>query len=194
MLISPHYHDRDWKRLNLSNSNANDADWQTAADIVEDRVRGRLINWIDKLAAERFAGFAVLALDCILIESLFGLETGKPSPGNAATYHKVLTRPRFLNGGFDTVAATCFCECIRNGISHDNETRKGWLIERNVPNRKILVRKSSGYQLNRTEFHKAVVAEFSECMKKIREGNNDARQKMRKRMEDILKISAPPPT
>ncbi len=86
MLISPHYHDWDWKRLNLSDPKANEDDWQTAINIVEDRVRGRLIKWINSLVNERFSGFVVLALDCILIESLWGLQTGKESPGKKKLY------------------------------------------------------------------------------------------------------------
>ncbi len=190
MLISPHYHDSDWKRLNLSDPAANEDDWRTAAEIVEDRIRGRLINWIDKLVSELFSGFAVLALDCILIESLWGFETGKKSPGNKDLYSQILNRPRFRKGGFNKAAANSFCGCIRNGIAHDSETRKGWLIGMTIPEGKIVERTSSGeYRLNRTEFHKAVVNECEDWMKSLKCGaDGNVRQKMRNRMEQIINI------
>ncbi|MGB6484806.1 MAG: hypothetical protein WBE86_15075 [Candidatus Acidiferrales bacterium] len=180
----------------MSDPVANEDDWQTATDIVEDRVRGRLLNWIDKLANERFSGFAVMALDCILIECLYGLEHGEPSPkkDSARVYREFLKRARFVRDGFDETAVESFYCCIRNGIAHDNETRKGWLIEKSIPKGKILSKtKAKGYQLNRTGFHKAVVAEFQEYLDKVRYGNSSARQMMCKRMKDILKVSAPPP-
>lgn len=193
MLISPHYHDWDWKRLNLSDPKTNEDDWQTAANIVGDRVRGRLIKWIDSLAKERFSGFAILALDCVLIESVWGLETGKKSPGKKELYQEFLSRPKFKIGGFDKSAAETFCDCIRNGIAHDGETRKGWLIEKTVPKGAILEKMQGQYRLNRTNFHEAVVAEFDRYLTEVRSGDHDARKKMRNRMEDILKASAPQP-
>lgn len=193
MLISPHYHDWDWKRLNLSDPKTNEPDWQTAANIVEDRVRGRLIKWVDSLADERFSGFAVLVLDCVLIESLWGLQTGKKSPGKKELYQEFLSRPRFKNDGFDSSAAAAFCNCIRNGIAHDGETRNGWLVGKTVPAGTILKKTQGQYQLNRTKFHEAVAAEFDEYLRKIRSGDLDARKNMRNRMEGILKVSAPQP-
>lgn len=191
MLISPHYHDRDWKRLDLEDPSANEDDWQSAADIVEDRVRGRLINWIDKIASDRFSGFAVVALDCILIESLYGFENGEPSPKNAGdkVYREFLARPRFTPGGFDKKAIRSFSKCIRNGITHDGETRKGWRIEKNFPSGMILDKVQLWYRLNRTEFHKAVVTEFEEWLGKVRSRDDSARKNMRERMGQIVKIS-----
>lgn len=192
MLISPNYHDFDWKRLNLSDPSTNEDDWQTAANIVEDRVRGRLIKWIDKIASEQFSGFAVLALDCVLIESLWGFESGKPSPGKKVVYVRFLNRPRLMAGGFDKDSADSFCQCIRNGITHDGETRKGWLIEMTVPQGKIIETTSSGeYRLNRAEFHMAVVSEFEEWLQKVRQTRASDREHMRDRMEQIIDGSAP---
>ena len=192
MLISPNHCDGDWQRLDLSDPAANDGDWQKATDIIADRIRGRFVKWIEKLKDERFSGFVILALHCILIESLFGFETGKASPGNSSVYERFLTRDAFTLGGFDKQAAESFCTCIRNGIVHDSETRKGWLIEKTVPVGRILDgNASSGYRLNRTEFHKAIVAEFDAWLEKVRRGDNEARQKMRDRMKEIIEKSAP---
>lgn len=177
----------------MSDPKTKEDDWQTAANIVEDRVRGRLIKWIDGLADERFSGFAVLALDCVLIESVWGLETGKNSPGKKDLYEKFLSRSRFRSAGFDSSAAKDFCSCIRNGIAHDGETRKGWLIGKNLPAGAILKKAKGQYHLNRTKFHVAVAAEFDEYLKRIRSGDQEARKKMRSRMEGILKVSAPQP-
>ena len=72
LLLSLQYGLQHWKELKFE---AED-DWQRAIDIVENRIRGRFVGWVDELIPKRFAGFVTTALDCLLLETLFGFVAG----------------------------------------------------------------------------------------------------------------------
>jgi len=64
-LLSPDFTVDDWNKLALTA----EEHWQTAVDTVEDRINGRFIRWIDLVIGQEFAGFAAVALDCLLLET-----------------------------------------------------------------------------------------------------------------------------
>jgi hypothetical protein len=45
-------------------------DWDTMARIFDDRIRGRYFTFMQELSRQPFSGFAVMALGCVLIETL----------------------------------------------------------------------------------------------------------------------------
>ena len=61
--------------------------WKTAIDIFEDRVEGRFLKQIEILAGKNdgkireFSGFAIIALDCLLIETLRQFYRGSKRTG-----------------------------------------------------------------------------------------------------------------
>jgi hypothetical protein len=180
-LISPHYRLSDWRQLDFHQKTS----WLKAIDIVEDRIRGRFIDWVDSIADKRFSGFAVIALDCLLLETIYGFQSGRASEGRCCVYEAFLTGSKHF--GFDRKTARLFCENIRNGLIHDTETRKKWLIEQTQPPGKIIEQDSEGnFVLNRSLFHCALKAEFSEWISQMRAGDADARKKMKARMEQII--------
>src|SRR5438874_2383721 len=72
--ISPKYRADDWKALNLSDPKS--PDWSTAIDIFRDRIHGRFLAPVDAIAnhtdcqIQEFSGFTIIAIDCLLIETL----------------------------------------------------------------------------------------------------------------------------
>jgi len=181
MKLSPKYTVDDWRR-----AFEDPVDWQLAADIVEDRINGRLLRWIDRLIRHEFAGFVALALDCLLLETLWGFLNGKAVPRGKAkdVYLDILTAPPF---SFSRCQAEDFYENVRCGIIHDTETRKGWLI-RMTPQREIVEKDPSGaYILNRTMFHKALKEAFQGWLAKLRDGDTTLRENMRCRMDEIVR-------
>jgi hypothetical protein len=162
-------------------------DWDTAINIVEDRIKGRWLDAADQLQREPHSGFgfAILALDCIVLESLWGFMNGKPTPlgQGEQVYRDILTGPHFE---FTKAQSDGFLAQVRHGIMHDAETRRHWLIEKTIPAEAILRRNKGGYILNRTKFHEALNATFVEWIANLRHGHVALRANMRRRMDQIV--------
>jgi len=181
--LSPNYTEKDW----------NDAfngreEWKIAINIVEDRIKGRWLEAADRLVDEPRPGFgfAILALDCIALEALWGFMNGKAVPRRheKQVYQEILTGPRF---GLAADLSESFREMVRNGIMHDAETRSRWLVERTIPRDTIARKNNSGdYEINRTKFHEALKGAFEDWLAKLRSGHASSRDNMRNRMEQII--------
>ncbi|PYT30077.1 MAG: hypothetical protein DMG57_09485 [Acidobacteria bacterium] len=140
--MSPRYTEKQWKAAFDGSE-----DWDTAINIIEDRIKGRWLDAASRLLDEPHAGFAILALDCIVLESLWGFMNGKPAPQGKErqVYRDILTGPSF---GWTADQSQSFRELVRNSIMHDAETRKRWLVGRTVPRGVIPpIKKTGEYQL-----------------------------------------------
>jgi len=177
--LSPGFTVDDWNNLDF----IAEEHWQKAIEIVEDRINGRFIRWIDQLIGSEFAGFATMALDCLLLETLYGFQAGASTPDTRKAYKTILTAPPFH---FDDALAVAFYENVRNGIIHDTETRKGWLI-RMTPQSEIVKLDGAGsHILNRTIFHSRVKKAVRDWITQLRDGDTTLRENMRKRMDEII--------
>lgn len=186
MKISPRYTDKQW---NVAFDGRED--WESAIMIVEDRIRGRWLDAADRLLGEKHSGFAILALDCIILESVWGFVNGKavPKRQEEQVYRDILTGPRF---GWSAALSEEFRQFVRNGVIHDAETRKGWLVERTTPSGVTPQRnKAGGYRLNRTMFHIALRKTFEDWITALRAGDGGLRNRMRDRMDQIIAKHAP---
>lgn len=61
-----HWTIEDYQKIDF----AQEEGWQRAIDIFEDRIQWRFLEIIAQIERNEFAGFAVMALDCLLIETL----------------------------------------------------------------------------------------------------------------------------
>lgn len=187
MKISPKYTDADWKFVV-----AGDVDWEKSIDIVEDRITGRWINSADEISKLAFSGFALLVLDCIILESMWGFKMGKSVPRGKEkqTYRDILTGKRF---NFTNEQCDDFRTFVRNGLMHDAETRNQWLVEKTIPHGKILEPiKDNGYKINRSKFHKAIKMSVEDWIKELRIGEDvNLREKMKIRMNQIIEAHYP---
>ena len=208
--------DEDWKALrkDLMRPDGVTRDenaWARAVDVFANRIRERFLSCIEALdesstGRQMVAGFAIMALCCLLIETLqsFRKEPQKPPsikgpcsyptgpcifPRSTTTdlFKEFLQLPAF-RGVFDkNEIAKSFIQGIRNGILHEAETRK-WVIWRNKPKCRILMPHNDGYALNRTEFYKALKSEFESYLQDLRKpANGDLRRRFVKKMNDIVK-------
>ena len=95
MYISPRYSVSNWKILNLSTP----SDWRTAVRVLKDRLNARFFDAAEAIDQQDFAGFAVLALDCLLIETLQQFKEGvdeTPAPERGAVLCKILNDSTFF--------------------------------------------------------------------------------------------------
>lgn len=177
MKISPRFTVDEWNAAFLG-----EPDWNKAIDIVKDRIEGRFIRWIDPLLPKEFSGFAIIALDCLLLETLYGFHNGASTLDTGTAYTAILTAPPF---SFDEDLAKKFYKNVRNGVLHDTETRKGWVI-RMTPQKRIVERDAGKWILNRSMFHKALKTALEDWIAKLRAGNQTARDNMQRRMNEII--------
>jgi hypothetical protein len=211
-----------WNDLKKRLEDDDEDAWLKAIAVFESRMRERFFSSIDALfaadtkpdvsssAQERgdgcIPGFAIMALCCLLIDTLQGFREAptpmialagpcrypgepciKPPLGTAEQFKTFLRRPAFGDTFRDEACARAFVNGVRNGILHEAETRK-WLIWRDEPPGQIAEQEQDGFVLNRTLFYHAVKEEFESYLKELRSTQNSAlRQRFKKKMNDIVK-------
>jgi len=191
MQIAPGVNAKEWQVLNLDD--ASSPDWTTAVEILAGRIHERFIEPINYLIAaeepkpaiERRFGFAVLAIDCLLVETLGafidGLENTKDK--SEATFCKFLTTRPLFSADFTEDLAKQFYEEFRCGILHQAEIggeSKVWSVGPlvRVVGGKIIV--------NRNKFHEQLKVEFQNYLAELRDLKNvDLRKNFRKKMDFI---------
>ena len=150
-------------------------------------------------------GFSILALCCVVIESLQGFREAlplqldppgpcpnpkprvciKPAPGTAEQFKSFLRRPAFGGAFKDGKVAGEFVSGIRNGVLHDAETRR-WLIRRDRPAGKIVESEEGGLVLNRTLFYGAVRKQFDMYLQDLHDPvNQGLRTRFRNKMNEL---------
>ena len=121
--LSPKYQKSDYSELNLSITSPEE-DWKKAIEIFTDRMDGRFLNQIRALLSDVSAnGFAIMALDCLLIETFLQFEIGKSQTPqfNSEQYSAFLMRA-FPSAFKNINAAKRFYIDIRCGILHSAQT------------------------------------------------------------------------
>ena len=172
-----------WKALTFTT----EEDWKTAIEIFEDRINYRYLEAIrilqesdhehyHKLTQRRF-GFSMMALDCLLIETLAQFYKGlpeSPTRKSRSFYISFLWQDSFvLKSVFDTeVKAQLFYETIRCGILHQAETKDSstiWFWNNEQPKLPFEITPDGiGLRIYWRNFHLLVINEYlsySECLK-----------------------------
>ena len=148
-MISIHYSAQDYIALNLSVEQSSEADWNTAINILTERFEERYFSTIHYLSfdfaerrktIEKFEknGFAIMALNCLLIDTFYQFEYGLESSSelNPVTQDKGVGRhyTTFLRTKFPQLftvqprtgnkdLADLFYSDIRCGILHSAQTK-----------------------------------------------------------------------
>ncbi len=193
MQIAPGIEASKWQTLVLDEPNS--PDWKKAIAILEARIHGRFIEPVDHLinveetkpATGRSFGFAVLAIDCLLVETLGAFIDGlEDTEGQSRpTFCKFLTTRPLFSSDFTTNLAEQFYKEFRCGLLHQAEVggaSKVWsigpLIQINAG--KIIV--------NRNKFHERLKAEFHNYLAELRNPTNTTlRQNFRRKMDFICR-------
>jgi hypothetical protein len=153
-------------------------DWDIAINIFEDRIYGRFLNQISLIERRLSSGFAVMALDCLLCETLEQFYEGKEkSERYGKTFINFLTTSpsSFLNffgtdDNKDTSLAGVFYDQIRCGILHQAEAKKTSLVvfDDKEPLIGWIDTAHSGVIVNRKKFHKQLKDEFKSYLDRLR--------------------------
>ncbi|MFQ5829494.1 MAG: hypothetical protein ACE5JD_10115 [Candidatus Methylomirabilia bacterium] len=207
--------------------------WGCAVDVFERRMRERFLSCIEALEkadsqlekevapgapaecstlpkdnGKRIVvpGFAVVALCCLLIETLQSFREAPEQPAQVVgpcsyprgrcirlpsstrdLFIKFLQLPAFHGEFDDRKIAKRFVQGIRNGILHEAETRR-WLIWRGEPQGRIVEPLGNRYALNRTGFYRALKTEFEKYLQELRDpAKQQQRERFVKKMDDVVR-------
>lgn len=174
MQIAPGIDAADWKKLDLDDP----GNWKTAVSIFERRIRGRFFDAIEflisddeaRLATERRWGFAVLALDCLLVETLQAFRRGLTDTRNKSKELCVqfLTERSAFKPFFTSPdIATRFYYEFRCGLAHNAQVfgdGRVWSVGA------LLDLNGKQITVNRTAFHRALGMELDEYLAALRNG------------------------
>lgn len=124
--ISEKYSKDDYVNLHLDINSNNDT-WKIAIDIFTSRFNERYFNPIKKLLkCPRKNGFAIMALNCLLIDTFYQFENGV----NSTSIHNKEKYVSFLLNNLSSIIASediaiKFYKSIRCGILHSAQTKDG---------------------------------------------------------------------
>jgi hypothetical protein len=119
MRISASYTVDDWKELAF----CSEVDWELAVDMFKNRLKTRYLDHIDLLISRKTSGFAVLSLDCVLVETLQQFRNGtKNTPHRKGQQYFIdfLIGTAFAKHFTEETAKIFYAE-IRCGLLHQSE-------------------------------------------------------------------------
>jgi hypothetical protein len=183
MQVSPKFKASDWTSLDLTQESG----WGKATEIFEDRIKGRFLEMVERIEEVEFSGFAALALDCLLIETLQQFIEGvNDTPRGKATefFQKFLTSAPF-DSNFDLTSAGMFYDQFRCGILHQAEIKgnsKVWKVGKMVQ----FTADGKGLIINHKLLHAALRRAFDSYVKELRDGSDQTRRDNFKRKMDFI--------
>jgi hypothetical protein len=133
------------------------------ATFVAERLRERYIDPVDALGPEDKNGFAVMALCCLLIETLESFYQGwARSPNSELAFCSFFDRHRRFDDfrGY----SNDFYRNVRCGILHQGETTGGWTITRRKGHPLF---DPSGPRVHATKFHQQLAACVDDYSKQL---------------------------
>ncbi len=183
----------DYKHLRpkLDAANPEERAWEDVINVFRRRIDERFLQPIAQLSGARresprsVPGFAILALDCLLIDTIQSFREGRVTTGEvspARSFKALLKSPRF--GDFNSNDRDEFFHYVRNGLLHNGETRGDWKVR--ADQARMLTKAESGTRtINRTLFHKAIVEEFEGYCAQLKTGPAEVRERFLLRMDAI---------
>jgi len=137
MKVSPRFTSDDWLCLDP----ANESDWPRALEIFGDRIEGRFLQPMRSILRDKWSGFAILALDSLLVETLQQFWEGvSRTPSKVSTqgcpqlqseaYFRAFLLGPLYQGGFSRQTARLFYKTIRCGILHQAEAEGSSRVRR----------------------------------------------------------------
>jgi hypothetical protein len=195
MQIAPGVNASTWHALKLDDPKS--SDWNSAVEILASRIRDRYFDPVDfliaseeaKPASQRRFGFAVLAIDCLLVETLEAFIEGlEDTDGQSKKVFRRFLRARKQFGTAFTTddLANKFYEQFRCGILHQAETggdSKVWSVG------PLLSLQGDAITVNRNKFHDCLKTEFQTYLSELRDPQNfTLRSNFRKKMNFISRL------
>jgi hypothetical protein len=177
--ISPLYTSDDWQALNQQSP----SDWPVAVTIVRDRLYGRFLSFADRCLLDDYSGFVVLAIDCLLVETIQQFIEGKKrSKKSGEVFGRFLERRPFQPYFGNETVRNAFYYDIRCGLLHQAEAKNKWLVLRNQDELLKTVAED-GYIIDVEQFHAALKESLEDYLTQLcKPENAEARANLWKKM------------
>lgn len=196
MEIAPGFTDGDWRRLTFKS----ERDWIRAVAALRRRLEERFVKPARSLMRFKRSGFAILALDSLLVETLQQFREGVAETPYvfrngrrvlaSEEYFRAFLTSSYFGPGFTDQTATLFYRTVRCGILHQAEVKESSLVRRDAR----LVSMSAdqkGVVVNPVFFHHRVEAGFRNYLADLRKrGDGDLRRRFRQKMNHIARTGA----
>lgn len=183
-------------RPHLTSSPPTEDAWRDVINAMQRRIEERFLTPVKELA--RFdeedelpyrPGFAILALDCLLIDTIQSFREGRVTTGDVSPAHSFktfLSSQRFAE--FTKKDRGEFFQYVRNSILHNGETRKDWKIR--IDTERMLERDpvTTTRTINRQHFHRAIDQEFQDLIAVLESGHAEARQQFLQRLDAMAGV------
>lgn len=170
-------------------------EWDEVIAALRRRIDERFLQPVRVLLERRqehvVPGFAALALDCLLIDTIQSFREGRTSTGEvspARSFRDFLRAAPFSD--FNNEDRSSFFHYVRNALLHNGETRGDWRVRADGP--AMLTKRGRTRIINRTLFHSAIESEFTKYCQELANGPADVREKFLRRMNSICGVVAPP--
>lgn len=180
--ISPNSSVQDWQDLNFGIKKG----WERAIQIFDERIQGRFLKHVEKIAKDEFAGFTVLAIDCLLIETLMQFKNGVRETPFQKQQDYFLDCLRSRHFGFSNDDAVLFYKHFRNGILHQAEIKGTSKVKRGQAKLVTRTEDKQGLIINRDLFHNCLLCFFNDYKTRLEDsGNIELRNNFRVKMDMI---------
>jgi hypothetical protein len=170
---------------------SNDIDWKEAVKIFDDRYLNRFINPIltlannNKLSIWIYSGFAIMTLNCLLIETLnqfyYGVNDTNELIKDKSIKHinsiedaffEFLTKSNYFNTCFKTEESKIFYKQVRCGLLHQAETKGNSTIHIKSEQTEIVVltkkeQLNVGVSIRRDLFTTQLIKEYNNYMERL---------------------------
>jgi hypothetical protein len=130
-----------------------DKGWSRKPDFLRRRLQERYIDPIERLLPEHKNGFNIMAISCLMIETLesFYQGLGNTNRKSHDCFKQFFARQQRFKAIQDAGLATRFFYEVRCGILHLGETTGGWTIRRDGA-----MFDPASLRLNATAFHRQI--------------------------------------
>lgn len=193
MYIAPNIKNDQYLHLNLDD--ASSPGWNRAIEIFDLRIKSRYLEPIDFLIKEdekrdpvkRRYGFTILAIDCLLIETLQAFREGLPDTKGKSKdmFVRFLTQRKHFKPYFSTQQAERFYCDFRCGILHQAEVMGDsllWSVGM------VRGEKADGTPyINRTEIHDFIRKEIALYCDELKNNNKEIRKSFKTKMDFIAR-------
>jgi hypothetical protein len=194
MYIAPGIHRDEWLKLELND--ASSLDWNRAVEIFAARIQSRYLEPVDLLIKtdesrspiERRYGFSIMAIDCLLVETLQSFRDGLTDTNGISKqmFKKYLTEREGFRGHFDEEQSERFYYDFRCGILHQAEIMGPSLLW-SVGLLKGEKADGTPY-INRTKFHEKLKEDFKRYCAELKDpANSELRKNFRTKMDFIAR-------